>query len=112
MKPLKVLLIAAIGVFAAVHVVVAVQKQEPPQVKIPDPGVPQIMNIEAEYVRAAYNNDVYVIIGYKIVQEPIGTEWIMLETGMTMRDSRPNYTLTRDHVTLTVPDGKELPLAS
>jgi len=112
MKPWKVLSIATIGIFVATSIIVTAQAQQPPQVKIPQPGVPQIMTLEAEYVRAAYNNEGYVILGYQIVQESVGTEWIMLETGMSMRESQPNYTLTRDMVTLEVPGGTTIPLAS
>lgn len=111
MKPLKVLPIAAVGIFVAIQIVAA-QKQEPPKVTIPDPGVPQIMNIEAEYVRAAYNNEGYVIIGYRIVQESVGTDWIMLETGMTLRESEGNQKLTREDVSLDIPNGTKIPLAS
>src|SRR4030095_2290540 len=35
--------------------------QEPPKVQIPQPGVPQIMTMEGNFVRAAYNNEGYVI---------------------------------------------------
>ena len=33
------------------------QTKEAPKVKIPQPGVPQIMTMEGRYVRAAYNNE-------------------------------------------------------
>src|ERR1043165_3076474 len=36
-------------------------KKEAPKIKIPEPGVPQIMTMEGRYVRAAYNNEGYVI---------------------------------------------------
>jgi hypothetical protein len=38
--------------------------QEPPKVQIPEPGVPRIMTMEGRYVRAAYNNEGYAILGY------------------------------------------------
>ena len=41
------------------------QSQEKPTVQIPQPGVPQIMTMEGRFVRAAYNNEGYVIIGYQ-----------------------------------------------
>jgi hypothetical protein len=34
-----------------------------PQVKIPDPQVPEIMTMQGKFVRAAYNNEAYVILG-------------------------------------------------
>ena len=83
-----------------------------PQVKIPDAGVPQIMTMEGKFVRAAYNNEGYVILGYQLVNRSIGEEWMLLEVGMTVRDGVPNYTLKRDALSLETPDGKTLPLPS
>src|SRR5262245_66206756 len=108
MKPLNVRLMALAGAVALVQLIAAAQSQQPPQVKIPEAGVPQIMTLEAEYVRAAYNNEGYVILGYKIVQESQGTDWVMLETGMALREGRQNYKLQRDNVTLEYPDGKTI----
>src|SRR5262245_11027948 len=42
------------------------QAQQPPTVKIPEPGVPQVMTLEGKFVRAAYNNEGYVILGYQV----------------------------------------------
>lgn len=89
-----------------------VQAQEKPKVQIPEPGVPEIMTLEGSYVRAAYNNEGYVILGYRIVNESIGQEWMLLEVGMTVRDKTPDYKLVRDAVSLETPDGKTLPLPS
>jgi hypothetical protein len=41
------------------------QTQERPVVKMPQPGVPEIMTMEGKFVRAAYNNEGYVILGYQ-----------------------------------------------
>src|SRR6185503_7596062 len=41
------------------------QTQQKPTVQIPQPGVPQIMTMEAKFVRASYNNEGYVILGYQ-----------------------------------------------
>jgi hypothetical protein len=90
----------------------AAQAQEPPKVRIPEPGVPQVMTIEGQYVRAAYNNEGYAILGYRIANLSIGEEWMLIEVGLTLRDGVPSYTLTRDAVSLETPDGKTIPLAS
>src|SRR5262249_43950533 len=87
-------------------------QKEVPKVKIPEPGVPQIMTLEGRYVRAAYNNEGYVILGYRLVQNSIGEKWMLLETGMTVREGVDDYTLKRDAVTLTTPDNKTIPMAS
>ena len=88
------------------------QGQAKPTVQIPEPGVPQIMTMEAKYVRASYNNEGYVILGYQASNLSIGEEWMLLEVGMTVLDKTPDYTLKRDAISLETPDGKTLPLPS
>ncbi|HEY6361583.1 MAG TPA: hypothetical protein VIX63_10795 [Vicinamibacterales bacterium] len=88
------------------------QNQQAPTVKIPQPGVPQIMTLEGTYVRVAYNNEGYAIIGYRLANLSIGEEWMLLEFGTTIRDRVPNYTMKRDALSLETPDGKTIPLAS
>ena len=84
--------------------------QEKPKVKIPEPGVPEIMTLEGRFVRAAYNNEGYVILGYRLANESVGGEWMLLEVGITVRDDVPDYTLKRDALSLETPDGKTIPL--
>jgi hypothetical protein len=88
------------------------RRQEPPKVKIPEAGVPQVMTMEGRFVRAAYNNEGYVILGYQAANRSIGEKWMLLEVGLTVRDSVPNYRLTRDALSLETPDGKTIPLPS
>ena len=83
-----------------------------PTVQIPQPGVPQIMTMEAKFVRAAYNNEAYVILGYQVNNRSVGEPWMLLEVGMTVLDKTPAYTLKRDAISLETPDGKTLPLPS
>jgi hypothetical protein len=52
------------------------QDKQAPTVKIPQPGVPQIMTLEGQYIRAAYNNEGYVILGYRVANSSLGEEWI------------------------------------
>jgi hypothetical protein len=87
-------------------------KQEAPKIKIPEPGVPQVMTMEGRYVRAAYNNEGYVILGYRLVNMSVGEKWMLLEVGMTVREGVKDYKLTRDKVSLETPDGKTIPMAS
>jgi hypothetical protein len=84
--------------------------QEPPTVQIPQPGVPQIMTMEGRFVRAAYNNEGYVILGYQLANRSIGEDWLLLEVGMTVLDNTPAYGLKRDALSLEMPDGKTIPL--
>ena len=83
-----------------------------PTVQIPNPGVPQIMTMEAKFVRAAYNNEAYVILGYQVNNRSIGEPWMLLEVGMTVLDKTPDYKLTREMLSLETPDGQTLPLPS
>src|SRR4051812_10429326 len=88
------------------------QTKQAPVVEIPKPGVPQIMNMEGKFVRAAYNNEGYVILGYQASNRSVGDEWMLLEVGITVLDKTPAYTLKRDALSLETPDGKTLPLPS
>ena len=65
------------------------QTQAPPKVQIPKAGVPEIMTMEGKFVRAAYNNEGYVILGYQPANRSIGEEWMLLEVGITVRDGVP-----------------------
>jgi hypothetical protein len=80
------------------------------KVQMPQPGVPQIMTLEGRYVRAAYNNEGYVILGYRIVNLSVGEPWMLLEVGVALREGVKDYDLTRDAVSLETPDGKTIPL--
>ena len=87
--------------------------QEPPKIQMPQPGVPQIMTLEGRYVRVAYNNEGYAILGYRSVQQSgIGEPWILLEVGFALRDGVPNYDMTREALSLEIPGGKTIPLPS
>lgn len=89
-----------------------VVQTQAPKVPIPQSGVPQIMTLEGTFVRAAYNNEGYVIIGYQLAQRSIGEPWMLLEVGMTLRDGVSEQVLKRDAISLETPDGKTLPMAS
>jgi hypothetical protein len=69
------------------------------------------MTLEGKFVRAAYNNEAYVILGYQIANRTIGQDWIMLDVGLTLMENVKNYTLKREAVSLDTPDG-HLPLPS
>jgi hypothetical protein len=88
------------------------QSQEKPKVQLPQPGVSQIQTREGKFVRAAYNNEGYVILGYQATNRSVGEEWMLLEVGMTVLGKTPDYRLTRDAISLETPDGKTLPLPS
>jgi hypothetical protein len=108
------LTLAALGLLLALAPAAAreVRADEPPQVKIPEPGVPQIMTMEGRFIRVAYNNEGYVILGYRLANYSVGQEWMLLEAGFTLRDGVPNYDMPREALSLETPDGKTIPLAT
>jgi hypothetical protein len=108
MKTACLLSTVAVGVLA----VGSLAAQEPPKVKVPQPGVPQIMTLEGRYIRAAYNNEGYAILGYKTANLSVGEDWMLLEVGLALRDKVPDYEVTRDALSLETPDGKTIPLPS
>jgi len=105
---------AAYRIFAAVSVATLASVHasgQQQQVQIPQPGVPQIMTLEGKFVRGAYNNQGYVILGYQLANRSIGDDWILLDVGITLMEREPAYSLKRDAISLDTPDGT-LPLPS
>src|SRR5262245_66431707 len=89
--------LAALGVVFLISSVNADPQQ--PTVQIPNPGVPQIMTLEGKFVRAAYNNEAYVILGYQIANRTIGDDWMMLDVGLTRLEKVKDYTLRSEEHT-------------
>jgi len=101
-----------VGLLAVCAVTVRLEAQNPkPTIQIPQPGVPQIMTLEGKFVRVAYNNEGYAILGYQIANRTIGTDWIMLDVGLTLMNDVPDYKLKREAISLDTPDGT-VPLPS
>jgi hypothetical protein len=111
-QALSLALVALVIMGAPAVLPAAAQTQQPPKVQMPQPGVPEVMTMEGRFVRAAYNNEGYAILGYQVSNRSVGEEWMLLEFGITVRDNTPNFTLRRDALSLTTPDGQTLPLPS
>ncbi len=115
MRNVMLLSLAAAGLLSTAPVAVpGAGAGEPPkaQVRIPEPGVPQVMTMEGWFVRAAYNNEGYVILGYQLANMSVGEPWMLLEVGVALRDRMPDYILPRAAVTLSTPNGKTIPMAT
>ena len=56
------------------------------------------MTMEAKFVRASYNNEGYVILGYQASNRSVGDEWMLLEVGMTVFDKTPDYRMTGERL--------------
>ncbi len=108
--PLVAAGLLSLGALAVPAETRADEPKEKVQVQIPQPGVPQIMTMEGRYVRAAYNNEGYVILGYRLANYSVGEPWILLEVGVALREGVPDYTLTREAISLDTPAGKNVPL--
>ena len=78
----------------------------------PKPDVPEIFTLVGEFVRMAYNNEGYAVLGYRLVQDEVGSPWALMNVGVTLRKGVPDYTMKRDVFTLQTPDGKTVPLAT
>jgi hypothetical protein len=61
-------------------------------------------------VRIAYNNEGYVSLGYRAANQSAGEDWMLLEIGATVRSPAKNYVLKREHISLSTPDEKKIPL--
>ena len=85
--------------------------QDPPKIQIPQSGVPEILVMEGKFVRAAYNNEGYVILGYQLANRSLGEPWMLLEVGVTVRDGVPNYEFNRSAVSLETPGRQDHPAA-
>ena len=107
MRTVHALIIGFVGLLTAG---LGAQSQQP-RVQVPNPGVPQIMTLEGKFVRVAYNNEGYVILGYQIANRTIGSDWIMLDVGLTLMEKVKDYVLKRDALSLDTPDGT-IPLPS
>ena len=109
-KRLSVLFAGLIAL--GIAIVPAGAQNQAPTIPIPQSGVRQVFTMEGKFVRAAYNNEGYVIMGYQPANRSIGEEWMLLEVGITIRENVPSFTFTRDLLSVETPDGKTIPLAT
>jgi hypothetical protein len=110
----RALIVAFVGLMSVwpLQTIGDARTQQKPVIQIPQPGVPQIQTMEGKFVRASYNNEGYVILGYQASNRSVGEEWMLLEVGMTVLDNVPDYRLTREALSLETPDGKTIALAT
>src|SRR5262245_34932884 len=77
--------------------------------KAPQPTVPQRFTLMGQYVVIAYNNTGYASLGYRVTQESVGQDWMLLDVGFTMRDGAKDFTLKREDLKVKTPDGTVIP---
>jgi hypothetical protein len=108
----RIIMLAGLMLASAMAANGLAQAQQPPKVKIPESGVPQIMTMEGAFVRAAYNNEGYFILGYRLANASIGEPWMLLDVGATLREGVGAFKLKRAALSLDTPDGQKVPLPS
>lgn len=81
-------------------------------IKKPEPTVPEIFTLTGEFVRVAYNNEGYVTLGYRVANDSVAEDWMLLEIGATLRGKTKGQTMKRDALSLMLPDGSTVGLAT
>jgi hypothetical protein len=97
---------------ATVSVAGFAQDKQPPLSQIPDPGAPDVLRMEGPYIRAGYNDEGWVVLGYQAANNSVGDPWMLLDFGIALVKGPKNQKITRDAVSLSTPDGKTVPLPS
>jgi len=87
----------------------AVSAQE---IKKPQPTVPEVFTLTGQFVRVAYNNEGYVTLGYRVANDSVAEDWMLLEIGATLRGKTKGQTMKRDSLSLMLPDGSTIGLAT
>jgi hypothetical protein len=72
----------------------------------------QTFDVKGEYVRLVYNDEGWVVLGYRVANGSVGEEWMLLEVGVTLREGVKDQKLVRASLTVTTPDGASIPLAT
>jgi len=109
-KPL--LLLAGVGLLSTWTTAPRVGAEEPTRAQTAPPEVPQRVTLKGPYIRAAYNREGYVILGFRFANASIDEAWMILDVGLALLDGVPDYSLNREGLSLTTPDGQTIPLAS
>jgi hypothetical protein len=81
-------------------------------IKKPEPEVPEIYTLTGQFVRVAYNNEGFATLGYRIANDSVAEEWMLLDVGLTLQKGTKSQTMTRDAFSLVLPDGSTIPMAT
>ncbi len=104
-RGIRVAVLVALVVFCAG----AITAQD---IKKPEPTVPEIFTLTGQFVRVAYNNEGYVTLGYRVANDSVAEDWMLLEVGVTLRAPTKGQKMTRDAFSLMLPDGSTIGLAA
>ncbi len=81
-------------------------------IKAPSPVVPEVFTLTGQYVRMAYNNEGFATLGYRVANDSVGEKWMLLDLGLTVRQGVKDQTITRGDISVQLPDGSTIALAS
>jgi hypothetical protein len=70
------------------------------------------VGVEGQYVRVAENDTGWVVLGYRMANESVKEEWMLLEVGITLQKGVKSRELTRDQIKLVTPDKQVISLPS
>jgi hypothetical protein len=70
------------------------------------------LQLPGEFVRRVENDKAVIILGYRVANNSVGDDWLLLEVAMTILRGTPTMTLTRDDFKVKTPDGKLVSLAT
>ncbi len=103
-NPLCIVAVLVIGLGTTI---VTAQDVKPPQ-----PVVPEVFTLTGQFVRMAYNNEGFATLGYRVANESVGQKWMLLDLGLTLRKGVKNQKLERGAISVQLPDGSTIQLAS
>jgi len=70
------------------------------------------VGIEGQFVRVAETDEGWVVLGYRIANESVNEEWMLLDVGMTVLPGGKGQNITRDRIKLVTPDKQVIALPS
>lgn len=68
------------------------------------------IGVEGTFVRVATNDEGWIVVGYRAANEAVGEEYVLLQVGLTLTDTKGTQKITRDDIKLVTPEGEVLPL--
>ena len=68
------------------------------------------VGVEGLFVRVAETSEGFVVLGYRIANESVNQEWMLLDVGMTVLKGVKGQKITRDDIKLVTPDHKVIDL--
>ena len=68
------------------------------------------IGVEGTFVRVAANDEGWVVVGYRIANESVGKNWMLLDVGLTVMKGTKPHKITRDDIKLVTTDRQVISL--